>query len=79
MHPPLATPERQLACGDFIRALERCHASGWWMRYGGCNQEKDALRMCLRRERMDRTQKNAADARRRRAALQQAWQESESD
>ncbi|EJU00805.1 UPF0287-domain-containing protein [Dacryopinax primogenitus] len=80
MHPHLATPERQLVCGDFIQALERCHASGWWFRYtGGCNEEKDALRMCLRQERIDRTQKNLENARLRRASSQQAWQEMQSD
>ena len=40
----------RLACADFIRALEECHAKGFVKLTGGCNQVKKDLSMCLRKE-----------------------------
>lgn len=66
MHAPLNTTDKQLgqshhssgislladllACADFIRALEECHAKGFVKLTGGCNQVKKDLSMCLRKE-----------------------------
>jgi len=74
MHPDLAEPQRQLACGQFIEALQACHDSGWWKRYtGACNQQKLDLTLCLRRERLERTQRNNASGKARREAVVKAW------
>lgn len=37
-------------CREFIQALDACHANSWARLTGGCNQEKDSLNMCLRKE-----------------------------
>lgn len=61
MHAPLGVPARQAgeyittrltaACADLIEALEKCHAKTAWLKFvGGCNEEKLALNMCLRKE-----------------------------
>lgn len=37
-------------CREFIQALEACHASTWSRLTGGCNQQKNSLNKCLRKE-----------------------------
>ena len=37
-------------CLEFIQALDACHADGWLRWTGGCNQAKQDLNMCLRKE-----------------------------
>lgn len=37
-------------CREFIQALDACHVSIWARLTGGCNQEKDSLNKCLRKE-----------------------------
>jgi hypothetical protein len=37
-------------CREFIQALEQCHVSTWSRLTGGCNQQKDSLNKCLRKE-----------------------------
>ncbi|EUC57850.1 cytochrome C oxidase biogenesis Cmc1-like protein [Rhizoctonia solani AG-3 Rhs1AP] len=78
MHPHLATPERQNACGQLIEALEACHASGFINKYmGGCNSVKEQLNTCLRAERVARTDKNREDAKKRNQMTKKAWSELE--
>ncbi|ORY35517.1 hypothetical protein BCR39DRAFT_555665 [Naematelia encephala] len=66
MHPHLDVPEKQLACREFISALEACHAKGFWPRLSGaCNGDKHALSMCLKQERIERTTRNRENAKER--------------
>lgn len=45
---PLTPPA---ACADLIKALHECHNASVWNRFiGGCNDQKQALNMCLRQE-----------------------------
>ncbi|CED84532.1 Uncharacterized conserved protein [Phaffia rhodozyma] len=61
MHPPLHKPSNMTACEDVIKALEECHATmkKWW---GGCNQNKVDVTLCLRAERVARTQNHRQEA-----------------
>ncbi|KAF8608007.1 UPF0287-domain-containing protein [Ceratobasidium sp. AG-I] len=77
MHPHLATPERQTACGALIEALDACHASFLNKYMGGCNSTKEELNACLRTERIGRTVKNREDAKKRRQVTQEAWRDLE--
>ncbi|KAH9934908.1 uncharacterized protein B0H18DRAFT_978899 [Fomitopsis serialis] len=74
MHPQLETDKR-LVCGDFIQALNACHANTWAKWTGGCNQVKHDLNMCLRKERVNRTTKNREGALERRQKTEQVWKE----
>ncbi|ORX38513.1 hypothetical protein BD324DRAFT_577500, partial [Kockovaella imperatae] len=52
-----------LACGEFIQALEACHAKGMLYRFSGaCNGEKELLVRCLHAERMGRAAKNREES-----------------
>ncbi|WVR07491.1 hypothetical protein IAU60_004533 [Kwoniella sp. DSM 27419] len=74
MHAPLGTVERQLACADLIRALEQCHARGLVAKLmGECNDQKKALSMCLRQERLDRTARNRDEAKERTLKKKEVW------
>ncbi|KAK1927260.1 hypothetical protein DB88DRAFT_477402 [Papiliotrema laurentii] len=74
MHPPLGVPAKQLVCGDLIAALQECHDRGILYKWSGaCNSEKDALTMCLRKERIDRTTKNREESKVRNAKKYAAW------
>lgn len=39
-----------IVCREFIQALEVCHTSSWSRLTGACNQQKDDLNKCLRKE-----------------------------
>ena len=41
---------RLSVCREFIQALDACHANNWAKWTGGCNQAKNDLNMCLRKE-----------------------------
>ncbi|KAI0371724.1 UPF0287-domain-containing protein [Pilatotrama ljubarskyi] len=79
MHPQLT--EKKIGshpppvCLEFIQALDACHANGWYRWTGACNQAKQDLNMCLRKERIDRTAKNREEAKLRRQKAEQAWKE----
>ncbi|OCF37927.1 hypothetical protein I317_06229 [Kwoniella heveanensis CBS 569] len=74
MHAPLGTAERQLACAELISALEQCHAKGMIAKLSGvCNEQKEALSMCLRKERLDRTARNREAAKDRTAKKKEVW------
>lgn len=75
MHAPLGVPERQLVCADYIAALEECHANGWLRLLGGCNEQRNNLTMCLRKERIDRTTRNREAAKERTAKKKEVWAE----
>ncbi|CAK9782568.1 UPF0287-domain-containing protein [Cutaneotrichosporon oleaginosum] len=74
MHAPLGVPERQIACADLIQALEECHARGTIAKFfGACNDQKLALNMCLRKERVDRTTRNREASKERNRKKEEAW------
>ncbi|TBU32238.1 UPF0287-domain-containing protein [Dichomitus squalens] len=66
-------------CLEFIQALDACHADGWSRWTGGCNQAKQDLNMCLRKERVDRTTKNREQAKAKRERIEYAWKELRED
>ncbi|CAO1631093.1 unnamed protein product [Sympodiomycopsis kandeliae] len=62
MHPHLVQGKQQ-KCGDLIKALEECHSRGMIAKFSGqCNDIKHDLNMCLREERIQRTERNRQDA-----------------
>ncbi|PAV23726.1 cytochrome c oxidase biogenesis cmc1 [Pyrrhoderma noxium] len=60
MHQQLT--DKNIVCKELIKALEECHTSVWARYFGGCNQIKHDLNMCLRKERIERTKRNGEDA-----------------
>ncbi|RXK41157.1 hypothetical protein M231_01561 [Tremella mesenterica] len=77
MHPLLGVPERQLACAEYIQALEECHARGWIRYLGACNSQRRELVLCLRKERLNRTARNREEAKVRTAKKKEVWAELE--
>ncbi|WOO83854.1 COX assembly mitochondrial protein 2 [Vanrija pseudolonga] len=74
MHEPLGVTDRANACSEFIKALHACHDKSAWSRFTGmCNDEKDALNLCLRKERIDRTTRNREAAKDRTRKKAEAW------
>ncbi|PWN41036.1 hypothetical protein IE81DRAFT_292435, partial [Ceraceosorus guamensis] len=65
-------------CGELIRALNECHAKGFWHKItGGCNDVKLELNKCLRKERLERTARNAEKAAVMNEKKRRAWAELE--
>ncbi|KAF8841177.1 UPF0287-domain-containing protein [Paxillus ammoniavirescens] len=77
MHPQLS--DKRIVCREFIQALDICHTSNWKRLTGGCNQEKTALNSCLRKEGVERSNRNRAKAKERRLKTEQAWRELHED
>ncbi|KAF9228018.1 UPF0287-domain-containing protein [Gyrodon lividus] len=77
MHPQLS--DKRFVCREFIQALDVCHTSNWKRLTGGCNQEKAALNNCLRKESIQRSNRNRAEAKERRLKTEQAWRELHED
>ncbi|KAI6038989.1 hypothetical protein EDC04DRAFT_2688406 [Pisolithus marmoratus] len=73
MHPQLS--DKRIVCREFIQALDTCHANNWARLTGRCNQEKDKLNQCLRKERVERSARNRADAKEQRTKTEKAWKE----
>ncbi|KAN0066363.1 hypothetical protein ACQY0O_000457 [Thecaphora frezii] len=74
MHPHLVGERKQQHCARLIRALEDCHAQGWWVKItGGCNGIKHELNMCLRAERIDRTNKHVQESKEKRKKTEEIW------
>ncbi|KAJ6513880.1 hypothetical protein C8R47DRAFT_962415 [Mycena vitilis] len=71
MHPQ-ASDKKVLACKEFLDALEQCHSSNWARLLGHCNQQKDQLNACLRKERIVRTNENRETAKERKLKAEQA-------
>ncbi|CEH14020.1 Uncharacterized conserved protein [Ceraceosorus bombacis] len=72
MHPALSA-SKQEQCGELIRALNDCHAKGFWHKItGGCNDVKLELNKCLRKERLERTARNAEKAANRHQGIRSA-------
>ncbi|OXG32043.1 hypothetical protein C360_04311 [Cryptococcus neoformans Bt15] len=75
MHAFLGNPDRQLVCAEFIQALEECHSRGYLARLVGvCNDQKAALGACLRKERLERTERNRDAAKERTAKKKAVWE-----
>ncbi|KAG2147339.1 hypothetical protein BD769DRAFT_1566630 [Suillus cothurnatus] len=77
MHPQLS--DKRIVCREFIQALDACHVNNWARLTGGCNQEKDSLNKCLRKERIERSTRNRAQAKEKRLKTEQAWRELHQD
>ncbi|OJA17275.1 hypothetical protein AZE42_10812 [Rhizopogon vesiculosus] len=77
MHPQLS--DKRIVCREFIQALDACHANNWARLTGGCNQEKDSLNVCLRKERVERSSRNRTQAKEKRLKTEQAWKELHQD
>ncbi|WVQ74944.1 hypothetical protein IAR50_004552 [Cryptococcus sp. DSM 104548] len=74
MHALLGSPEKQLVCAEFIKALEDCHARGLLAKVTGqCNKPKLVLNECLREERIERTTRNRDEAKERNARKKAVW------
>lgn len=59
-----------------MNALEECHARGFlWKSMGMCTTAKHQVNMCLRAERLKRTEKNREEARKKREKYEAAWAE----
>jgi len=77
MHPQ--DSDRFELCKGFFQTLEACHANAWLKWTGGCNEPKHELNMCLRQVRLDRSEKNRAEAKIRREKIETAWAELHKD
>ncbi|KAL5511570.1 hypothetical protein ACEPAH_4787 [Sanghuangporus vaninii] len=73
MHQQLTN--KNIVCKELIEALDQCHSNLWAKYFGGCNDIKNELNMCLRRERIERTKRNSEEskirAERRKRALEE--------
>lgn len=59
-----------------MTALEECHARGFlWKSMGMCTEAKQAVNMCLRAERLERTRLNREAAREKRRHMEEMWRE----
>ena len=68
MHPPLHRPHP--SCGDFVKALEKCHRENSMMKFlGACNDAKRALDHCFRLEKQAKRDANFRKAQHRREIL----------
>jgi COX assembly protein 2 len=76
MHPHLHTKDNQDPCGEVMRLLDECHARGFIYKVlGNCNKAKRDVNMCLRAERLERTAKNRASAKKEREKIEKKWKE----
>ncbi|KAF1812381.1 UPF0287-domain-containing protein [Eremomyces bilateralis CBS 781.70] len=61
-------------CEEVMTALDECHARGFlWKTVGGCTKAKHAVNMCLRKERLKRTQENRDKAKVKNAKIREIW------
>lgn len=59
-----------------MMALDECHARGFLFRaVGGCNKAKNAVNMCLRGERLQRTKENRDKAMEKRRKMEAMFEE----
>ena len=59
-----------------MNALDECHAKGFmWKVVGGCTDAKQQVNMCLRAERLKRTQRNRDLAKEKRTKIETKWAE----
>ncbi|KIJ69500.1 hypothetical protein HYDPIDRAFT_106133 [Hydnomerulius pinastri MD-312] len=77
MHPQLS--DKRIVCREFIQALDACHTSNWKRLTGGCNSQKAALNKCLRKERVERSTRNRAEAKEQRLKTEEAWKDLHKD
>ncbi|WVQ81855.1 hypothetical protein IAT38_003982 [Cryptococcus sp. DSM 104549] len=74
MHALLGTPQRQIVCHDLIKAFEECHRTASFAKFGACNEQKEALALCLRQERIERTTRNREESKERNAKKKAVWE-----
>ena len=56
--------------------LDECHARGFMFSvFGGCNQAKRDVNMCLRAARLERTAQNREKGREKKEKIQSVWRE----
>lgn len=59
-----------------MNALDECHARGFlWKVVGGCTDIKTQVNMCLRAERLKRTEANRLAAKQKRENIERKWAE----
>lgn len=59
-----------------MAALDECHARGFVQAmFGGCNQAKRDVNLCLRAARLERTAKNREKAKERREVVETMWKQ----
>ncbi|KAF8335826.1 uncharacterized protein EI90DRAFT_261627 [Cantharellus anzutake] len=74
MHPHLSNPRNLEACRDIADELGKCRDSGFFAKYlGGCNDVKQKLIMCLRKERIERTSQHIEESRQKKKTPEEAW------
>ncbi|GAB7341722.1 hypothetical protein MBLNU457_g0060t1 [Dothideomycetes sp. NU457] len=79
MHPHLHTKDNT-NCAEVMEALDECHAKGFlWKSMGMCTSAKNAVNMCLRAERLKRTEKNREEAKLKRAKIEAKWADIEAN
>lgn len=63
-----------LDCGKLIEALEECHRLGMTDRiFGACNNQKDALVKCLRKDRYARQKEHMQESVKRSKEMKEKW------
>ncbi|KAF9512790.1 hypothetical protein BS47DRAFT_1297208, partial [Hydnum rufescens UP504] len=61
-------------CKEIVEELEKCREAGFINRYfGGCNDVKRKLNLCLRAERAERTARHIEKSRRENKSPEEAW------
>ncbi|KAM0790811.1 hypothetical protein ACM66B_004657 [Microbotryomycetes sp. NB124-2] len=74
-HPPLAEHEHA-QCAAQMKALKQCHDQYKYLKFiGKCNDEKHALNMCLRGERLNKARNNLEEAKNKRKAVEARWKQ----
>ncbi|KAF2270678.1 UPF0287-domain-containing protein [Lojkania enalia] len=75
MHPHLHT-ESAKKCADVIAILEECHSRGFMSKmFGQCSDAKHKVNMCLRAQRLARTEQNREKAKEKRKHIEAVWRE----
>ncbi|KAI7868644.1 hypothetical protein BDF14DRAFT_1880897 [Spinellus fusiger] len=75
MHPPLAAHKDQ-GCDDAIQALDNCHHANSFNRFlGFCNEAKQLVDNCLKKEFLAQRAANKARTDEKRARMKSIWKE----
>ncbi|KAH7107664.1 hypothetical protein BKA62DRAFT_825122 [Auriculariales sp. MPI-PUGE-AT-0066] len=71
--------EKRLVCKEFVEALEACHLSLFNKYTFQCEGAKQELNMCLRQLRLDKSERNRADAKLRTEKFKKALEALDAD
>jgi len=65
-----------IACYDFIQALDKCHQKAYYKRILGiCNNEKEALSQCLKQASMENKKRAIIKSKSKRSIIEDKWKE----